>query len=155
MIFPAARRSVQRQALRQQRRWNSSEAQKKAQDSLATAQATAEQVWAKVKTALGPVGNTAGRLLGSYKEPLVYNFSVVREIAKQIYVAERLAPPNLAAVKAAYCSLWSQIAAPGALRTLAQSGQVAQVGIYGLQAYGIFKIGEIVGRRSLVGYNVQ
>lgn len=76
----------------------------------------------------------------AYKEPLVYNLAVARELAKQIYVAERLAPPSLDAFRAAYASLWTQITSPAAIRQLAGSGQVAQVGIYGLQAYGVFKV---------------
>lgn len=62
------RRTAQRPAFRQQaRRWNSTsteQAQKKAQDTLASAQATAEKVWKQVVKMLGPVGDTAGRMLG-------------------------------------------------------------------------------------------
>ncbi|KAF5332343.1 hypothetical protein D9758_017447 [Tetrapyrgos nigripes] len=36
-----------------------------------------------------------------------------------------------------------------------RSGEIARIGVYALEAYGIFKIGEIIGRRSLVGYNVN
>ncbi|TFK21243.1 hypothetical protein FA15DRAFT_598216 [Coprinopsis marcescibilis] len=156
------RRSLQRPVFKQRApqgvRFNSTNtdaAQKKAQDALANAQATAEKVWETTKRLFGPVGETAGRLLGSYKEPLVYNLAVARELVKQVYVAERLAPPNLAAVKEAYQSIWEQVTRPGALRSLAESGQVAQVGIYGLQAYTIFKVGEIIGRRHVIGYNIQ
>ncbi|KAF5342392.1 hypothetical protein D9611_001125 [Ephemerocybe angulata] len=154
------RQSVRRPALRTQRRFASSSptqeaAQKKAQDALANAQVGAEKLLASVKKILGPVGEKAGQLLGSYKEPLVYNAAVAREVVKQIYHAERLSPPSLATVREAYAELWSQVSNPAALRQLVQSGQLAQVGIYGLQAYGIFKIGEIIGRRSLVGYKIQ
>ncbi|TEB31714.1 hypothetical protein FA13DRAFT_1732596 [Coprinellus micaceus] len=93
-------------------------------------------------------------MLGSYKSPLVYNLSVAREVLKQIYHAERLAPPNFAAVREAYAQIWTSVSSPAALRSFASSGQVAQVGVYGLQAYGVFKIGEIIGRRSLIGYDV-
>ena len=59
----------QRQALRVKgpaRRWNStqSDAQKKAQDSLASAKAAAEKVFESAKKVLGPVGEKAGQLLG-------------------------------------------------------------------------------------------
>ncbi|EAU85024.1 hypothetical protein CC1G_04120 [Coprinopsis cinerea okayama7 len=153
------RRSLQRPVFRQRgvrfSSTNTEAAQKKAQDTLANAQATAEKVWASTLKLLGPIGETAGRMLGSYKQPLLYNLAVARELAKQVYVAERLQPPTLDAVKAAYKSLWSQVSSPAAIRQFAASGQVAQVGVYGLQAYTIFKIGEILGRRSLVGYNIQ
>ena len=120
------RRTVQRPVFRQQQRrlqsTSSEQAQKKAQDTLASAQATAENVWKQVVKIMGPVGETAGRLLGGYKEPLLYNFAVARELAKQIYVAERLAPPSIDAFRAAYASLWAQISSPAAVRQFAGSG---------------------------------
>ena len=111
----------------------------------------------------------------AYKQPLLYNFAVTREVIKQIYIREGLQPPSLSTIRSAYASLWSQITTPGLLRNLIQSGQVGRVGVYGLQAYGIFKVlvirpafaraqykfyltfqvGEILGRRSLVGYDLH
>ncbi|KAJ2921586.1 hypothetical protein H1R20_g15508, partial [Candolleomyces eurysporus] len=153
------RQSANRQALRQRAprsvrfaSTNTEAAQKKAQETLATAQVSAEKFLASAKKFLGPVGEKAGQLLGSYKEPLFYNLAVAKEVVKHVYHAERLQPPSLSTFKEVYQSLWSQVTNPAALRSFAQSGQVAQVGIYGLQAYGLFKIGEIVGRRQLIGY---
>ncbi|KAF8879538.1 mitochondrial ATP synthase g subunit-domain-containing protein [Gymnopilus junonius] len=156
------RHSVARQALHQQRaaaskRLMSSSAessQKKAQDALSAAQKNAEKVWESTKKFLEPAGEKVGKLLGSYRQPLVYNFQVTKEIFKQIYHKENLQPPTLADVKYAYSYLWSQLtpALPG---QLARSGEAGRVAIYGLQAYGIFKIGEIVGRRSVVGYSIE
>ncbi|KAF5341349.1 hypothetical protein D9758_016806 [Tetrapyrgos nigripes] len=34
-------------------------------------------------------------------------------------------------------------------------GDIARIGVYVVEACGIFKIGEIIGRRSLVRYNVN
>ncbi len=65
--------SFARQALRQRlpaqtlsKRFNSSTSEnaKKAQDALASAQATAARVLSSVQKALGPVGEKAGNLLG-------------------------------------------------------------------------------------------
>ena len=65
--------SFARQALRQRlpaqtlsKRFNSSTSEnaKKAQDALASAQATAARVLSGVQKALGPVGEKAGNLLG-------------------------------------------------------------------------------------------
>lgn len=75
----------------------------------------------------------------AYKQPLLYNLAVTREVIKQIYVAEGLQPPTIAAIKAGYQSLWSQ-ASPATLRNLTQSGELLRVGVYGAQAYGIFKV---------------
>lgn len=65
--------SFARQALRQRlpkqqisKRFNSSSSEnaKKAQDALATAQATASRVLEGVQKALGPIGERAGNMLG-------------------------------------------------------------------------------------------
>jgi len=131
-------------------------AQKKAQDALGSAQKTAEKLWESSKTFLGPLGERAGTMLGSYRQPVVYNLSVARELLKQVYVAERLQPPtDLAVLRNAYSTLWSRASSPAYWRGILNSGEWAKVGIYAVEAYGIFKIGEILGRRSLVGYNVQ
>lgn len=108
----------------------------------------------------------------AYREPLQYNFAVFREVLKQVYVAERLQPPPISAFSSVYSSLWSRASNVQYWRELARSGDLTKVGIYAIEAYGIFKvrclvlrtkrvadtvlqIGEIIGRRSLVGYNVQ
>ena len=76
----------------------------------------------------------------AYKQPLLYNLAVMREIIKQIYIRESLQPPNLSTIRSAYSSLWSQISTPGLVRTLFRNGEVGRLGVYGLQAYGIFKV---------------
>jgi len=103
---------------------------------------------------------------------MVYNLTVARELLKQVYVAERLQPPtDLAVVRSAYSTLWSRASNPAYWRGILNSGEWTKVGIYALEAYGIFKvrltlsmasqsltyqqIGEILGRRSLVGYNIH
>jgi F-type H+-transporting ATPase subunit g len=115
---------------------------------------------------LGPV---------AYKQPLLYNLAVTREVIKQIYIREGLQPPNLSTVRSAYSSLWSEITTPGLVRNLIQDAEVGRLCVYGLQAYGIFKvrfiscfvqhctrsikinlqIGEVLGRRSLIGYDLH
>ena len=49
-----------------------------------------------------------GYLSIAYREPIVYNFQVAREVLKQIYVAERLQLPSASAVQNAYSTLWSR-----------------------------------------------
>jgi len=131
-------------------------AQKKAQDAFGSAQKTAEKLWESSKKFLGPLGDRAGTMLGSYRQPVMYNLSVARELLKQVYVKERLQPPtNLGVVRSAYSELWSRATNPTYWRGILNNGEWVKVSIYAVEAYGIFKIGEIVGRRSLVGYNVQ
>ncbi|KAI1792059.1 mitochondrial ATP synthase g subunit-domain-containing protein [Ganoderma leucocontextum] len=134
---------------------SSEELQKKAQDALSSVQKGLGQAFEAGKKFLGPVGEKAGTLLGAYREPLAYNFAVFREVLKQVYIAERLQPPSLSAFTSVYSSLWARAANLQYYRELLRSGDVTKVGIYALEAYGIFKIGEIIGRRSLVGYNIQ
>ncbi|KAH9838757.1 mitochondrial ATP synthase g subunit-domain-containing protein [Rhodofomes roseus] len=135
---------------------NTAEAQKKAQEALAVAGKKLGQAVELGKQYMGPVGEKAGTMLGSYREPLTYNFAVAREFLKQVYVAERLQPPtSLATLQSAYSTLWSRASNPAYWRELVQSGGWTKVGVYALEAYGIFKIGEIIGRRSLVGYKVE
>ncbi|TCD61820.1 hypothetical protein EIP91_007865 [Steccherinum ochraceum] len=131
-------------------------AQKKAEDALASAQKYAGEAVAVGKRFLGPVGDKLGNALGSYRQPLVYNFSVAREFLKQVYVAERLQPPtSVHTITNAYSTIWSRASNPQYWREIARSGEWAKVGVYAVEAYGIYKVGEIIGRRSLVGYNLN
>jgi hypothetical protein len=76
----------------------------------------------------------------AYKQPIVYNLSVAKEVLKQIYIKEGLAPPSLDAFRAAYSSMLAQVSNPQVLGNLVRSGEIGRVGVYGLQAYGIFKV---------------
>lgn len=130
-------------------RFASTSTQQRAQESLTKALECA-------KKTLTPVGDRVGVLLGSYRQPLLYNLSVSRELLKQIYIAENLAPPrSLSTVLDAYSTLWARVRDTGYWRTIFSNGEWARVGVYAVEAYGIFKIGEILGRRSLVGYDLH
>ncbi|TFK64261.1 hypothetical protein BDN72DRAFT_846741 [Pluteus cervinus] len=131
-------------------------AQKKAQEALASASKNATQLWESARTkVLEPVGQAVGKMLGSYKQPILYNLAVGRELAKLVYRAEGLQPPSLNTIQSVYASIWSSASNVQFWRNSVASGEIARLGVYGLQAYGIFKIGEIVGRRSLIGYNLH
>ncbi|GAA6003158.1 F1F0 ATP synthase subunit g [Rhodotorula paludigena] len=120
----------------------------KAQAAAASAQATASK-------ALSGVSSTVGNLLGAYREPVFYNAAVAKEIAKQVYVAEKLAPPSFAQVsytfrqflqQAPHLSFWHKLYETGAWKTWA---------LYAVEAYGVFSIGEMIGRRHVVGYKLD
>ncbi|KAI0293003.1 mitochondrial ATP synthase g subunit-domain-containing protein [Multifurca ochricompacta] len=133
-----------------------SPAQKKAQDALGAASAAFIRAGEYARHALGPFGARFSGLLGSYQQPVKYNLSVAREVLKQIYTAERLQPPSsLGAVLGSYSTLWSRTRSISYWREIIKSGEWARLGVYAVEAYGVFKVGEIVGRRSLVGYNVE
>ncbi|KAI6035731.1 mitochondrial ATP synthase g subunit-domain-containing protein [Pisolithus marmoratus] len=130
-------------------RFASTSTQQKAQETLTKA-------LEYTKRTLTPVGDRVGVALGSYRQPLLYNLSVARELLKQIYIAESLAPPrSFSTVFDAYSTLWTRVRDVGYWRTILSNGEWARVGVYAVEAYGIFKIGEILGRRNLVGYDLH
>ncbi|KAJ7476158.1 mitochondrial ATP synthase g subunit-domain-containing protein [Mycena latifolia] len=169
-LLSSSLRKAARPALRQRVRFNSSKPppspEKKAQEVISNAQKSAgqlwesatkkaEEFWASAKTTLGPAAEKAEALLGSAKNSFLYNFAVFREIVKQVYRAELQPPKDLATVRAAYETLYKRAMDASYWRGIMQSGEIARVGIYAVEAYGIFKIGEIIGRRKLVGYPVH
>ena len=67
----------------------------------------------------------------AYKDPLVYNFKVFTSLARQVYIAEKLAPPtNLNTWINAYTKIWSSAVSPNYWKGIAQNGQWAKVGVY-------------------------
>jgi len=109
-----------------------------------------------VSKAAGGVGERVGSMLGSYRQPLFYNLTVARDLLKQVYVAEKLAPPtSFSTWQSAYQTMFNRAKDVNYWQELLRSGAWAKVGIYALEAYGIFKIGEMVGRRSVVGYSLN
>ncbi|KAF9257661.1 hypothetical protein L218DRAFT_990939 [Marasmius fiardii PR-910] len=157
------RQSFRQTLLKRSVRFNSSSskptvegAQKKAQEAFASTQQAAGKAFDSARKALGPIGERVGGLLGSYKQPVFYNLAVARELVKHVYRAERLSPPkSVDAVREAYGTLWSRASNREYWVNAMRSGEIARIGVYALEAYGIFKIGEIIGRRSLVGYDLH
>lgn len=75
----------------------------------------------------------------AYSAPITHNLAVAREVAKQVYVAERLAPPtSISELRAAYSSIAQQASSLPWWRSTLENGQWKTVGIYALEAYGIF-----------------
>ena len=71
----------------------------------------------------------------------MYNLSVAREFLKQVYVAERLQPPtNLSTIQNAYSTIWSRASSPSYWKDIFRTGEYAKIGIYAVEAYGIFKV---------------
>ncbi|KAF9790294.1 hypothetical protein BJ322DRAFT_1103954 [Thelephora terrestris] len=129
--------------------------QKKVTEFAASAQESLNKVWGVTKKSLGPFGERLTGALGSYRAPVTYNLQVTRELLKQVYVAERLRIPHWTTFVSEYGLLLSRARNPAFLREVVRSGEWVKVGVYVIEGYGIFKIGEIIGRRNLVGYNIQ
>lgn len=84
----------------------------------------------------------------AYREPIVYNLAVAREVAKQVYISEKLAPPtNLQDIRGAYEEFYNKASDASWWRSVLESGAWKKLAIYALEAYGIFTIGEMIGRR--------
>lgn len=76
----------------------------------------------------------------AYKQPLFYNLAVARELLKHIYRAENLSPPSLGAIQTAYSTIISCAVSPAFWREAVVSGEILRIGVYGLEAYGIYKV---------------
>ncbi|KAI8062276.1 mitochondrial ATP synthase g subunit-domain-containing protein [Gongronella butleri] len=102
--------------------------------------------------ALSAVQSYASKLIALQK-PIVYKAKVAGEIAKQVYVKEGMSFPTGAQVTEAQNvikkNLNVQAVKNWTWTDLAKGGAVAA------QFYTFFLVGEIVGRRNLIGYNVQ
>ena len=87
----------------------------------------------------------------AYREPIFHNLAVAREVGKQVYIAEGLAPPtSFGQVTSAWQTLYQRAVDPSWWRSALESGEWKRYAVYAVEAYGIFKIGEMLGRRSLV-----
>ncbi|BGP38568.1 hypothetical protein JCM10450v2_002517 [Rhodotorula kratochvilovae] len=149
-MFSSVRTALRRAAPQQARNASSAAdgAAQKAQAAAASAQATASK-------ALSGVQSRLASLLGAYREPVVYNAQVAKELVKQVYIAEKLAPPSFAQVSYTFRQFASQAPHASFWQKLYTSGQWKYVLIVAVEAYGIFSIGEMIGRRSVVGYKLD
>ena len=74
---------------------------------------------------------------------------MARELLKHIYRAENLSPPSLGAIQNAYSTLFSRAVSPAFWREAVVSGEILRIGVYGLEAYGIYKVRVPSGCSSL------
>lgn len=66
-----------------------------------------------------------------YAAPLKYNAKVVASIARQVYQAEKLAPPtNISAWANAYAQIWARGTSAQWYQSIAKNGEWAKVGVY-------------------------
>ncbi|EIW72864.1 hypothetical protein TREMEDRAFT_42037 [Tremella mesenterica DSM 1558] len=123
------------------------------QRALELASTAAQQTAATVQRVSGPVGARVGSALGSYREPLTFNAKVFASLCRQVYIAERLAPPlQLSTWANAYAKIWHSATSLTFWRSALSSGAWAGLGIAAVETYGLFCLGEMIGRLHLVGY---
>lgn len=107
---------------------------------------------------LGPTGKKAAELIGrerclhllsstptdlayvAARKSFLYNFAVAREVVKQVYHAELQFPSNASTWRTAYETLYKRATDVAYWRGIVQSGEITKVGIYAVEAYGIFKV---------------
>ncbi|CAG8672563.1 13534_t:CDS:1, partial [Cetraspora pellucida] len=82
-------------------------------------------------------------------KPIIYNSLVIKELAKEVYIKEGLRPPTISEISQAFSNLQSI-----RLRDLMEIGlrDAARIAIRSVEVFGFFALGEIIGRRSLIGY---
>ncbi|CCH59881.1 hypothetical protein TBLA_0C00650 [Henningerozyma blattae CBS 6284] len=90
----------------------------------------------------------------------VYYGKIGSELSKQVYFREGLQPPSLGEFSSVYRNLYEEfihiIQNPNAFYqrcSQVSSKQVVKFCAYGIQVLGFYSLGEIIGRRKLVGYN--
>jgi F-type H+-transporting ATPase subunit g len=79
---------------------------------------------------------------------------------------EKMSPPSMAEISQTYSALWTRITRPDRIlpelleganvRKFQEAGwqPFVKAGLGGLELFGFFCIGEIIGRRSIKGYDV-
>jgi F-type H+-transporting ATPase subunit g len=131
----------------------------------------------KILQSAGPrVNGIVDRVVGLQK-PIVYWSKVSGEVAKQgihlwyvdwwlVYLKEKMSPPSGAQFQETFEALKQQVAKPDKVINKAmeytdvnkvrQIGwqPIARIGLRGVELFGFFCIGEMVGRRSIKGYQV-
>ncbi|ODQ65575.1 ATP synthase G chain, mitochondrial, partial [Nadsonia fulvescens var. elongata DSM 6958] len=90
---------------------------------------------------------------------LVFYTRAAKEVGKEVYIQEGLAPPTLAQIKAAFNQIPAVIFKvaenPQSVSTFLSklnSTELVKYTFYGVQLVGFFSLGEIIGRRNIAGY---
>lgn len=89
----------------------------------------------------------------------VYYGKVGAELSKQVYKTEKLQPPTLNEFKTVYTKIFNKslyyVERPKDVINCASKitkDDVLKYGIFGIQLLGFYSVGEVIGRRKLVGY---
>ncbi|KAJ1980664.1 hypothetical protein H4R35_001033 [Dimargaris xerosporica] len=90
--------------------------------------------------------------IGATIDCTMYWGRVAKEMAKQVYVKEQLAPPTTAEYYQARKQLLDMFKRENVMKLTAKD--VAKGALIGIEVGGFFLVGEIIGRRNLVGYDV-
>lgn len=89
----------------------------------------------------------------------IYYGKVTAELSKQVYTKEGLQPPNFSDFEMVYTRLYRQALhyadkpqqVVSMLKNI-EKDQAVKIGAFGIQLLGLYSLGEIIGRRKIVGY---
>lgn len=90
----------------------------------------------------------------------IYWSKVGAELGKTIYKSEGLAPPSQAQFQQVYQKAFALIKSPQQQKELLNKAKelkptkenLIKFGVYGTQVLAFFSVGEMIGRRKIVGY---
>ncbi|KAI9145501.1 mitochondrial ATP synthase g subunit-domain-containing protein [Paraphysoderma sedebokerense] len=99
--------------------------------------------------------NAAAGKASKTLEPWLHRLRVIREIAKEVYVREQLHPPTSGQIQEAR-KVGESLVKSVQKREFKNwnKDDVAKGAALAVEVAGFFTVGEIVGRRSLIGYDV-
>lgn len=80
---------------------------------------------------------------------IMYNLRIGKELAKQVYKAEKLAPPkSVAEVVTAWATIVGRASNPDWYFKTIKSGEWVSVALAGVQAWIFWSLGQAIGRRN-------
>ncbi|CAG8489639.1 2643_t:CDS:2 [Ambispora gerdemannii] len=115
------------------------------------------QITEQATTAAKKAQNSVEKI-SALRKLIVEDALVAKEILKEIWVKEGLAPPNKAQFEEAqgfFTKHYDELRTLKSKKLQSYSGRdYAVYAIRSVEVAGFFFIGEVIGRRSLIGYNV-
>ncbi|KAF8893274.1 hypothetical protein CPB85DRAFT_226919 [Mucidula mucida] len=116
----------------------------------------------RVSTLAGPVAERVSTLAGPLAQRVSAlagpQFATASAVVKHVYRAEQLSPKPLLNADIWKNAAQEIVALSRSSWTALKARQVpftARAAVIAVEAWGIYKVGEIIGRRSLVGYNLH
>ena len=94
----------------------------------------------KPALARGTLKAIGATTLNEFKKYIEKDAALERRF-QQVYVAERLQPPtSFSTISSAYSSIWRNAISPEFWREIIKTGQWKRMGVYAVEAYGVFKV---------------
>ncbi|KAI1631646.1 GroES-like protein [Biscogniauxia mediterranea] len=150
-----------------------------AQEGLSKVTATAGPAIANaakgLANSLGQVGGRTSKVVGvveKYTPTVIFYSKVAAELAKIVFRGQKMSPPSLQTFQTYFQNAWKSLQNPSALTQYASEltskvsqqpimqqvqninrAQLATAGVVAIECLGFFTVGEMIGRRKIVGYH--